>query len=220
MVNTVIFILECFGAIAFALSGIVVSVEREMDPVGAFVVSFITAYGGGIIRDLLLGITPPAVFCPGQTRFSVILSVGIAMVVYLFAYFRKTSPLIGKIKNDMLFYILDAIGLSIFCVSGTTTAINAGYADNYLLVIACGVVSGCGGGVLRDIFTSRVPLVFRKHVYVLPALIGTIIYILLCGHMPQTPAAVIGILLIIGIRILAIRFKWNLPIPHGKESTK
>lgn len=220
MVNTVIFILECFGAIAFALSGIVVSVEREIDPVGAFVVSFITAYGGGIIRDLLLGITPPTVFCPGQTRFSAILSVGIAMVVYLFAYFRKTSPLIGKIKNDMLFYILDAIGLSIFCISGVTTAMGAGHCDNFILLIACGVVSGCGGGVLRDIFTSRVPLIFRKHIYVLPALIGTAAYILLYGYISQIPAAVIGILLIIGIRILAIRFKWNLPIPHGKENTK
>lgn len=220
MVNTVIFILECFGAIAFALSGIVVSVEREIDPVGAFVVSFITAYGGGIIRDLLLGITPPTVFCPGQTRFSAILSVGIAMVVYLFAYFRKTSPLIGKIKNDMLFYILDAIGLSIFCVSGVTTAMGEGHCDNFILLIACGVVSGCGGGVLRDIFTSRVPLIFRKHIYVLPALIGTAAYILLYGYISQIPAAVIGILLIIGIRILAIRFKWNLPIPHGKENTK
>lgn len=217
MVDTAIFVLECFGAIAFALSGIVVSLEREVDPVGAFVVSFITAYGGGIIRDLLLGITPPTVFRPGATRISAAIALVVAMTFYLFAYFRKTSKLLGRIKNDMLFFVLDAIGLSIFCVSGVTTAVGAGHYDNFILLLACGVVSGCGGGVLRDIFTSRVPLVFRKHVYVLPALIGTGVYILLYRHIPQIPAALIGIFIIIGIRILAIKFKWNLPVPHTEE---
>lgn len=220
MVDTAIFVLECFGAIAFALSGIVVSLEREIDPVGAFVVSFVTAYGGGIIRDLLLGITPPTVFRAGATRTSAAVALIVAMTFYLFAYFRKTSPLLGRIKNDMLYFVLDAIGLSIFCISGVTTTVSAGHYDNFVLLLACGVVSGCGGGVLRDIFTSRVPLVFRKHVYVLPALIGTAVYILLYRRIPQIPAALIGIFLIIGIRILAIKFRWNLPVPRHTEDKK
>ena len=212
-VDIVVFVLECIGAIAFTLSGTVISVEHKIDPVGTFVITFTTAFGGGIIRDLMLGITPPCVFSEKSVAVEAVISVTVAMIFYLFAFFRKTSPFVRKIKGDMLLYLLDAVGLSIFCISGAKTAIAAGYGENIPLVVTAAVVSGCGGGILRDVFISRVPMVFRKHVYILPALVGSIAYALLYTKISQLAAMLIGISLIIGIRIPAIKYKWNLPIP-------
>ncbi len=217
MVDTAVFVLECLGAIAFTLSGIIVSIERRVDPIGTFVISFTTAFGGGIIRDLLIGVVPPSVFCNPSTRLEALIAMIVGMIFYIFAFFKKTAPLIIKMKNDIALNIIDAVGLSVFCISGVKTAIAACGGGNILLLIVAGSISGCGGSILRDIFTDSIPTVFRKHVYILPSIIGSSAYVLLYTRVPQLVAMMAGIAIIITIRVLAIVYKWNLPIPREEK---
>ena len=120
-------------------------------------------------------------------------------------------------KNDITLNIIDAVGLSVFCISGVKTAIAACGGGNILLLIVAGSISGCGGSILRDIFTDSIPTVFRKHVYILPSIIGSAAYVLLYTRVPQLVAMMAGIAIIITIRVLAIVYKWNLPIPREEK---
>lgn len=217
MVDTVVFVLECLGAIAFTLSGIIISIERRVDPIGTFVISFTTAFGGGIIRDLLIGVVPPSVFCNPLTRLEALIAIIVGMIFYIFAFFKKTAPFIIGMKNDITLNIIDAVGLSVFCISGVKTAITACGGENILLLIVAGSITGFGGSVMRDIFTDRIPTVFCKHVYILPSIIGSTAYVLLCTRVPQLVAMTVGIVIIITIRVLAIVYKWNLPIPRDEK---
>ena len=110
------------------------------------------------------------------------------------------------------------IGLALFCILGVDSAIHfLGSPSNPALLIFCGCITGIGGGILRDIFSAQIPLVFRKHIYLIPALLGTGCYVLLLSHLPRLAAILISVSIILVIRILAILFHWNLPTPLGKE---
>jgi uncharacterized membrane protein YeiH len=217
MVEIVVFWVECIGAIAFALSGILVAIDKRADVVGAFVLSLTTAFGGGVIRDLLLGITPPHLLIEKETQLQALIALILSMLCYHLAFFRKTAAIIDRHKNDFLFNLLDAIGLGVFCVVGINVAIEAGYQNNTVLLLFMGCLTGVGGGILRDIFAAKIPMVFRKHVYLLPALAGSLLYVLLLPIAGELPAMLVSISLIILIRILAILFKWNLPTPKKEE---
>lgn len=218
MVDTVIFIVECLGAVAFALSGTLVAIEKRADAVGAFVLSLTTAFGGGMIRDVILGITPPSLLTDGGTQLQALIAVLIAMICYQLAFFRSTAGFLNRHKNDFRLNLLDAIGLGVFCVVGVDVAIRQGHGDNIPLLVFMGCITGVGGGILRDIFANSIPMVFRKHIYMLPAILGSLIYVFTQRILFQIPAMLISIALIITVRMLASHFRWNLPIPEGEES--
>ena len=217
MVDTVIFLVECLGAISFALSGILVAIKRQADAVGAFVLAMTTAFGGGMIRDLFLGITPPNLFTDPEMGIQAAIALAIAMICYFFAFFRRTAVFIDRHRNDFMLNLFDAIGLGVFCVTGVNVAIGAGHADNVFLLVFMGCITGVGGGILRDVFASAIPLVFRKHIYMLPAILGSLIYIFGRRILPELAAMLIAIGFIITVRILAALFRWNLPVPKGNQ---
>ena len=218
MVDTVIFFVELLGAVAFALSGILVAIKRQADAVGAFVLALTTAFGGGLIRDLFLGITPPNLFTDPDMGIQALVAMIIAMICYLLAFFKPTAAFIDQHKDNLLFNISDAVGLAVFCVTGVNVAIQNGHGDDLFLLVFMGCLTGVGGGILRDVFASTIPLVFRKHIYMLPAILGSLIYVFGRKILPEIAAMLIAIGFIVTVRILAVIFKWNLPIPKREDS--
>ncbi|MGI6766799.1 MAG: trimeric intracellular cation channel family protein [Lentihominibacter sp.] len=157
-----VFALELIGACAFAISGALVGVKRNMDLFGICILGLSTAVGGGVIRDIILGHTPPAMFT--NPIYAI---VGLAScLVVLIPQFRKLIA-----RTDIIMMIADAIGLGIFTASGTMHAIDSGHLNIFLAVFV-GVVTGVGGGLLRDTMASVSPYIFSKHVYATAAIAG------------------------------------------------
>lgn len=197
-------ILDLFGTFVFALSGAEAAKEKELDIFGIIIVSFLTACGGGIGRDICLGIYPP---------------IGISYWPYLVLTLFATLTVISlhryfvQIKYPVLLF--DALGLSMFSVAGTQKSLFLG--QNYEVAILLGVLSAIGGGIIRDILLGRIPAVLRREVYGSAALIGSIIVVI--SHyfkFDKTLGAWIAIFVCFIVRYLSIKNKWNLPRPMAK----
>lgn len=208
--DTVFFICEFVGTVAFAISGVITSIEKKLDIFGALVLGTVTAVGGGILRDVILGYLPPAAFRNPVYALTAIIT---SLAVFVIAYFLG-----AKIKSHFEFYnqvinIFDSIGLSVFTVAGVNSAISCGFQENAFLTIFVATLTGVGGGVLRDMMAGRVPKILRKKVYALAVIIGAIAYYLIIDNniLPQNTAVIIGAGLVLLIRILATVFHWNLP---------
>jgi|BioPla2DNA2_1021312.scaffolds.fasta_scaffold30741_2 uncharacterized membrane protein YeiH len=193
-----ILILELIGTIAFAISGATVAIQSKMDLMGVCILGMTTAVGGGIIRDVILGITPPTAF---QQPIYAMTALFISLLTFL--------PAIRKNLNmDGWFYwTIDSIGLAVFTIIGALSGVPSG---NAFLIIFVGNVTGVGGGVLRDVFASRNPVIFQKNVYATASLAGAILFALLYKSNLNV-ASVIGGAVIFVLRILAAKFKWHLP---------
>lgn len=192
------FIFEIIGTIAFAVSGAMVAVQKKMDILGVVILGVTTAIGGGITRDILMGVTPPR-------SLTNPLYAGIAIAVSLLVFF---PPVRGRINvNNMAFVALDALGLGTFTIIGIETAY---VLNNIFLQVFLGVLTGVGGGVMRDIFAAEKPMIFIKRFYAVASLIGAIVCVIVYPFN-KNGAMIIGIITIIILRILAAKFKWNLP---------
>ena len=154
---------EILGTIAFAVSGAVVAISKKMDIFGVAILGMTTAVGGGILRDLILGITPPAAF---QSPGYALTSIAVSMLVFL-PPVRRLLHWNEKLYDTALL-LFDAIGLGIFTVIGVQTAYIATGELNAFLAIFVGVVTGCGGGVMRDVFAGSPPYIFVKHFLSIP----------------------------------------------------
>lgn len=202
-------VLEIVGTIAFAVSGAMVGVKKKHDLFGVLFLGIITSLGGGTLRDVLIGNIPPIMF--RDYRY-----VGIAALVSLFtfgaAYFIKKDPVKYKEAFNNLLNVMDALGLGVFTIGGMNTALGMGYADNGFLVIFVGVLTGIGGGMLRDVLAGEVPFVLYKQVYALACVCGGILYyVLLYMEAPQKLAVTCGVCCILLIRLLAAKLRWDLP---------
>lgn len=195
------YILEIIGTIAFSVSGAVVGIKKKMDILGVATLGIITAVGGGILRDIIIGVVPPTAFRnPAYTL--------IAIAVAVLAFFPFVSR---KINLDHFVWILaDSIGLGAFTMIGVSsgTAFN-----NLFLEVFLGVLTGVGGGVIRDICSGDIPMIFVKHFYACPCIIGAIICAILNRYDPDL-AIVVGFAVILILRLLAAKFKWHLPKAH------
>ncbi len=193
-----ILVLELIGTIAFAISGATVAIQCKMDIMGVCILGMTTAVGGGIIRDVILGITPPTAF---QQPIYAMTALLVSLLTFL--------PMIRK-KLDMngwFFLAIDSIGLAVFTIIGALAGASSG---NAFLIIFVGNVTGVGGGVLRDVFASRNPVIFQKNVYATASLAGAILFALLY-KINLNAASVIGGAVIFVLRILAAKFEWHLP---------
>ncbi len=209
LAELIIHIAELIGTIAFAVSGVIVAIEKQLDFFGAMVLGVTTAVGGGALRDVLLGITPPTMF---QNYVVVAVAVATSGLVFMIEY--SSRGLLNKQKNNYLqvINIFDAVGLGVFTVIGVNTAIMNSYSDNWFLAIFIGTITGIGGGVLRDVLAGRIPLVLYKEVYALAAISGAaLFYILHQTGLNLTLAMLFGASAVMLIRLLAIYFKWSLP---------
>lgn len=208
-IETVVFVLEMVGVAAFAVSGVMVAVARELDLLGALVLGAITSVGGGVIRDILLGVLPPAMFV--DPRY-VIAAVGVSLVTFVVALclgdrFLQRIERLGPLINA-----IDAVGLGIFVTVGVDAAVRAGYGDNAFLAVFVGTMTGVGGGILRDQLVGRVPMVLQKHVYVLAAIAGAIAYyVMLRLDLLRPVALCLSSAIVVVIRLLAAHYRWNLP---------
>lgn len=200
---------DLVGTIAFAISGAFVGIHKEMDVFGVNVLSVTTACGGGLMRDLVIGNIPPRMF---QNPFFVIIAVAVANVVFLLAYLHSRMPKkMAPVYDKMLFWF-DTLGLAAFTVDGVMVGVDAGFYDNAFLLCFLGFMTGVGGGALRDIMANQTPDVFRKHIYAVASIAGTILMVLIFYITSSQKAAMIGgFLLVLILRNLAAHFHWNLP---------
>ena len=194
-------ILEIIGTIAFSVSGAVVGIKKKMDVLGVVTMGIITAVGGGIIRDVLIGVVPPAAF---RDPIYALIAIGVAVI----AFFPFVSR---KINLDHFIWILaDSIGLGAFTMIGVSTGTTF---DNIFLEVFLGVLTGVGGGVIRDICSGDIPMIFIRHFYACPCIIGAIVCAVLNKYDPDL-AMVLGFAVILILRLLAAKFKWHLPKAH------
>ena len=205
--ESVLFILEIIGTIAFAVSGAFVAVKAKFDIFGVIVVGCITAIGGGIMRDTLIGSVPPQIFNKG---YLVAVAAVASIAVFVLSYFDRNKFEDVNAKVDKVNNIFDAIGLAAFTVMGTEVAFEKGLSDNIFLSITIGVLSGVGGGLLRDIFTENLPYIFKKHIYAIASIGGSLIYYFL-RNVQDVVAVFSGLAFIIIIRLLATHYRWSLP---------
>lgn len=206
-----VFALEMIGTIAFAFSGCMVANSKKMDIFGVWVLGTVTAVGGGAVRDVLLGNIPPGMF-----RNGVYVAVATGTVIFwLFIAARRdvmTNLVFARLTKVM--DISDSLGLGIFAVLGSQTAIRSGYGDNWFLVIFVGVLTGVGGGLLRDVMADMTPMIFCKRIYAIAAMAGSVVYLLLFrfSQIPEIGAIVAGTVTVFVIRTLASTYRWDLPV--------
>ena len=205
-----ILIFEIIGTIAFAVSGAVTGLKKNMDVFGVCILGLTTAVGGGIIRDLILGITPPAAF---QNPTNALLAIAISLVIFIPAVRRRIFA--NNRVYELIMLISDAAGLGIFTVCGARVAIDAGFSGNIFLTVFVAVLTGVGGGVIRDLFAGDRPYIFVKHIYACAALAGAILCILLWNAAGSGVSMVSGFAIVVIVRLLAVKFHWNLP--HATE---
>lgn len=213
----IVFIIEIIGTIAFASSGAMVGIRKRMDVFGVIVMAITTAVGGGIIRDLILGIKPPNTF---RNPVYVEFAIGTALILFVVFYIKKQvlySP--AMVYYEKIMALMDAIGLGAFTVIGVHTAYSIGYGPQKFLLIFVGVITGVGGGLLRDMMAGEMPFIFVKHIYACASLMGAIVCILLIRYH-KSAAMILGAVTVIIIRILAAKYRWNLPrIEMEEEGT-
>ena len=200
---------ELVGIVAFALSGAILAAQKGLDLFGVVFLGVVTSVGGGTVRDVLLGLTPPRMFYNYEY-----VALAVVTALALFLVFRLApgarAGMAGRI--DLLYNLCDAVGLGIFVVVGTQTCLDAGYADNAFLCIFLGMTSGVGGSILRDMMCAGIPTVLRKHVYALAAVAGSAVYYLLRRMaIDGTFPILCGMAVTVALRMLARHYRWNLP---------
>jgi len=195
--------LELVGTFVFALSGAMAGIKNRLDLFGVLVISFATATAGGIARDLLIGAVPPAVL---QDWRYLGISVAAGLVVFLSSPSPERQP---RLRNLVL--IFDAAGLALFAVTGTETAL--GHGLDPVSAALLGMLTGIGGGMMRDVLVSDIPVVLRSDLYAVAALAGATVVVV--GHALNAPPAastVAGAASCFGIRLVALWRGWRLPV--------
>ena len=207
--GTEIIIIELIGIIAFAISGAIVAIKKNFDVFGIIVLGVITAVGGGAMRDIILGIIPPTMFKNSLYVFVAFLTscLSFAGAAVATLKFKKNK----RFFKDMVNFF-DAIGLGVFAVTGTNTAIINGFEHNAFLAIFVGVITGIGGGMLRDILAGKVPFVLYKDIYASEAIVGAAMYYYMYSNGVNAFISVTSTILItILIRLLATFYHLGLP---------
>lgn len=206
---SVFFIVEIIGTVAFACSGAMVAIKKNLDLLGIIVLGVTTAVGGGMIRDILIGIHPPALFT--NPVYVMAAFVAVLCLFLIIKCRRITIEALSSLWYERVMNILDAVGLGAFTVVGIDTAITAGFGEYNFLMIFLGVITGVGGGVLRDIMAGETPAVLRRHVYACASLAGAVSYVLLQRVLESEWDLILSASLVVVIRVLARHYKWNLP---------
>lgn len=198
-------IFEILGTVAFAISGAMEGIRHKMDIFGVVVLGIVTATGGGVLRDVVIGQIPPKVFLNPKCA---VIAAAVAVLVFLALRFykKKAAPRFAY-ASEKLYFLSDTLGLAVFTVLG----IEAAGAANGALLLFVGVITGVGGGVMRDVLSGTVPSIFRKQIYALASAAGAVADILLTRVLPAQLAMLVGFGVVVVIRCLAAHFRWNLP---------
>lgn len=213
--NYVMFFLEILGTVAFSVSGAIEAMKKGMDMLGVLVLGLVTAVGGGIFRDIIIGQLPPAAFKDARNALIAILAAFAAFIVG--AILSKREHTKQSVIWNYVLLVSDAIGLGAFTVLGIRYVTEQTSYDNTAMLLFVGVVTGVGGGIIRDIFAGNVPYIFRKHVYATASIAGAVSYLLLEKTGYPGLASIISVFIVLILRLLAAKFQWNLPRVHLHE---
>ncbi len=207
MNETILTIFVLIGTVPAAISGAMLGIQKEMDIFGVSILGLATGVGGGAIRDIVLGITPPAMFVDPIYALT---AIGTSMLTFfplIHHEFTKHPKL-----YEMLMLVTDSMGLGVFTMVGVQTAYAQEQHYSFFLIIFVGTITGVGGGVLRDLLAGRVPYILAKHhLYATACIIGAVAGALLWPVIGDLWAMVAGALLIFLIRMLAAHYRWSLP---------
>jgi uncharacterized membrane protein YeiH len=198
-------IMDVIGTFSFALAGSLAAMEKRLDPFGVLIIAFATAVGGGTIRDLLLGNTPVSWLSNLRTASTILVGYGFALI-----FASRLKKWFG------LLTFFDALGLGFFTLLGIEKAIQYNLQPG--ICIALGTMTGCFGGVLRDVLLNNVPLVFRKEIYASASIVGGIVFFLLQEITSYEFAYLAGFFIIVCLRLLALKFNWSLPAWYGSAN--
>lgn len=194
------FAFDMIGTIAFAIAGALVGVQKKLDIFGVTILALTTAVGGGIVRDVVISNTPPMAF-----RNHIYITISIISAVAVMLIYKPLT------KYNMTIQVCDAIGLGAFAVAGANMAIDFGY-NNFLTVTFLAVVTGVGGGVIRDIFVQEIPGVFCKEIYAVAALAGAMCFYFIYPYVQQDTAMYICFSVTTALRLIALKYNWHLPV--------
>ena len=197
---------EIVGTVAFAISGAMTGMKKKMDIFGVAILGLTTAVGGGALRDIILGNTPPVMF---RDPVYAVIAILTSVILFLPAVQRLILRIHGL--YDSLMLLMDSVGLGIFTVVGIRTAYAAVTDPGWFLLLFVGVVTGVGGGILRDVMAGDMPYVFVKHFYACASLLGAVVCILLWTFAGQTVAMAAGAAAVVALRYLAVKYRWSLP---------
>ena len=197
------FLIEVLGTISFAMSGTFAAMQKRFDPFGVLIIAFVTSVGGGTVRDLLLDV--PVFWMHDLLAVS---------LIFFTAIFTMIFKLIEK-KFQVTLFIFDSLGLGLFTIIGVQKGLNADLHP--VIGVVLGTITGCFGGIIRDILLNRIPLIFRKEIYATAAIAGGIVYILLRNFsgLSEEINQILTILLIVSIRTLAVKYHWQMPKFYG-----
>lgn len=193
------YVLDILGTISFAISGVLIAMNKKMDPFGILIIAFVTAVGGGTLRDILIGVTPVSWMKDMTYTYVILLSTIFAVLLKQKINYLRTS-----------LFLFDTIGIGLYTVVGVEKGISAGL--NPIICVALGTISACFGGVLRDILCNEIPVIFRKEIYATACILGGFSYFLL-NILPVDNNIIFlaSGLIVIVIRLLAVKFKIALP---------
>jgi uncharacterized membrane protein YeiH len=197
--------IDIIGTAAFSISGVYAAMEKKLDVFGIFIIAFITAIGGGTIRDVLIGDFPVNWMRTNNCSIVIFLSAVIAMLFHKLIF-----------NYDQVLMFFDSLGLGFFTVVGIHKGIDFGFAPG--LCIALGTITACFGGLVRDISLNQIPRIFHKEVYATACIFGGILYFLLLKNvLPTELLDLICISVIVLIRLVSVKYKWSLPVFYRIE---
>ncbi|UFH46515.1 trimeric intracellular cation channel family protein [Flavobacterium galactosidilyticum] len=197
-------LLDIIGTMAFAMSGALTAMNKKMDPFGVFIVAFVTAVGGGTLRDVLIGRTPVGWMLDLKYAYVIIAAVILSII------FRKKFD---RLRTSL--FLFDTIGLGVFTLIGLEKGINIGL--NPMICIALGTMTACFGGVIRDILCTEIPVIFRKEIYATICILGgTVFFLLRKLNLDNDVLYLTTSLVIIIVRLMAVKYKWSLPTVENK----
>ncbi len=194
------------GTLAFAASGAMIGLKKNMDIFGVCILGLTTATGGGVIRDLILGVTPPMAFRDPTAAI-------VALVTSAVFFSRHVRRVLTHNQRwyDLLLFWMDTLGLGVFSVIGVELAFSQAERPTFFLLAFVGTLTGVGGGVLRDLLAQEMPYIFVKHIYACASLAGAAVCAGMWNHVDSVDAMSVGMATVVLIRALAAHYHWNLP---------
>ncbi len=216
--DLLVLIMELLGIVVYASSAAMTALKKGFDLFGVIMLGLITSVGGGLIRDLVLGNTPPVIFRVPIYAIVAMVTALITFLPFIANYLRRDHKHVERIQ-----FLLDSLGLAVFTVVGVRTAFETQADPSMSLLIFVGVITGVGGGILRDILVGNPPVIFVKYFYAMASLIGASIYAVLGKYANQpTLGFILGAIVIVILRFLAMHYHWKFPKypPQNEEDSK
>jgi uncharacterized membrane protein YeiH len=208
--KTFVLFLELTGTVAFAVSGAMTGLKKKMDVFGVAILGLTAAVGGGVLRDVVMGVLPPKTFRDPTYAF---IAVAVAFVVFIPAIHRRL--LRRRRLFESILVLMDALGLGIFTVIGIRTAYEVSSGFNAFLLIFVGVATGVGGGLMRDLLAGDMPFIFVRNIYASASATGAAVCVVLWKYAGGVLSMMIGTAVIVLLRLLSFHFNWHLPRAVG-----